>query len=283
MCSFMNNIFRMNNLVQRAVTGLFFVLLLLFSILFNAYSFGALFLVITALAIAEFHKLIKLKFDVQLHPIIPISTGLILFVSFFLANAGFCSYKILVVYLLVLGIVFISELYRKKENPIMNWAMFSLGQLYIAVPFSFLSIFAFPDGSGKFYSIYLLAFFVTVWVYDTGAYLVGMAIGKHRLFERISPKKSWEGFFGGVVFALACGFAFSHFETSLSLYQWLGFSLIIVIFATFGDLSESLLKRSLGVKDSGTILPGHGGILDRFDSILFASVAIGIYLLLILN
>lgn len=273
----------MNNLLQRAITGLFFVLLLLFCILFNSYTFGALFLLITALAIVEFHKLIKLKIDVQIHPAVPTIAGLVLFISFFAANAAWVSYKILTVYLLVLSFVFISELYRKKENPIMNWALFSLGQLYIAVPFSFLSVLAFPDGSGEFHSIYLLAFFVMVWVYDTGAYLVGMSIGKHRLFERISPKKSWEGFFGGMVFALACGFTFSHFESSLSLYQWLGFSLIIVIFATFGDLSESLLKRSLGVKDSGTILPGHGGILDRFDSILFASVAIGIYLLLILN
>lgn len=273
----------MSNILQRTITGLLFVLLLLFCILYNAYTFGALFMLITALALVEFHKLIKTKFDVQLHPAIPVVNGLVLFICLFVANAGWVSYKILTVYLLFLGVSFIAELYRKKENPIMNWAMFALGQLYIALPFSFLSTVAFANGQGNYQSLFLLAFFVTVWVYDTGAYLVGMAIGKHRLFERISPKKSWEGFFGGVLFALGSGFTFSQFETSLSLYQWLGFSLIIVIFATFGDLSESLLKRSLGVKDSGTILPGHGGILDRFDSILFASVAISIYLLFIFN
>lgn len=273
----------MSNILQRTITGIIFISLLLFSILYNQYSFGLLFSFITALAVAEFDKLIKTKFEVQVSTTVSVVCALILFASIYFITIGWLSYKFLTIYLLSVGIVLISELYRKKENPILNWAMFTLGQLYIALPFSFLTVVAFADGKGIYHSILILAFFVTVWVYDTGAYLVGMAIGKHKLFERISPKKSWEGFFGGVFFALGCGYVFSMFSDVLSLVQWLGFSLIIVTFATFGDLSESLLKRTLGVKDSGNILPGHGGILDRFDSILFASVAISVYLLFIFN
>lgn len=270
-----------SNLIQRSITGLFFVLLLLFCIIFNAFSFGILFLAVTCLALAEFHKIIGEKMNVHLNPIATIGSGAILFLSIFSINAHWVDFHILSVYFLAVCGILIAELYRKKENPLMNWAAFSLGQIYIALPFSLLSTIGFAKADGNYNYIFVLAFFVSIWVYDTGAYLVGMSIGKHRLFERISPKKSWEGFFGGLLFALGAGYVFSFFESSLSLVQWLGFSLIIVIFATFGDLSESLLKRTVGIKDSGTILPGHGGILDRFDSILFASVVISIYLQLL--
>lgn len=270
-----------SNLIQRSITGLFFVLLLLFCIIFNAYSFGVLFLLVTCLALIEFHKILAQKFEVQLTNFFTVGSGAVLFLSIFAINAHWFDYRILAVYFLSVCLVFIAELYRKKENPLINWAVFSLGQIYIALPFSLLSTIGFANGNGEYNYLFVLAFFVSIWVYDTGAYLVGMSIGKHRLFERISPKKSWEGFFGGLIFALGAGYVFSMFEPSLSVFEWLGFSLIIVIFATLGDLSESLLKRTVGIKDSGNILPGHGGILDRFDSILFASIIISIYLQLI--
>ena len=149
--------------------------------------------------------------------------------------------------------------------------------IFIALPFALLNFIAFIDAD-QFKPLILLAVFVTIWVNDTGAYLFGITFGKHRLFERISPKKSWEGFFGGALAALASGYVFSLFIPEISLIQWLIFSEIIVIFGTFGDLIESLIKRTLLVKDSGTAIPGHGGLLDRFDSMLLAAPVIFIYL-----
>jgi len=132
--------------------------------------------------------------------------------------------------------------------------------------------------------LYALALFAFVWVNDTFAYLVGSAIGKRKLFERISPKKTWEGFFGGLIFAVFAGFLFCHFLTDYcstsNLIKWLGLAVVVVIFGTMGDLFESYIKRNLNVKDSGTILPGHGGLLDRLDSILFAAPAALLYLLI---
>jgi len=128
--------------------------------------------------------------------------------------------------------------------------------------------------------LYALALFAFVWVNDTFAYLVGSAIGKRKLFERISPKKTWEGFFGGLIFAVFAGFLFSHLTADNNLIKWLGLAVVVVIFGTMGDLFESYIKRNLNVKDSGTILPGHGGLLDRLDSILFAAPAALLYLLL---
>jgi phosphatidate cytidylyltransferase len=130
----------------------------------------------------------------------------------------------------------------------------------------------------EFQPYILLALFITIWVNDTGAYLVGITLGKHRLFERISPKKSWEGFFGGAIFALISGYVFSLLITEINLIEWLIFSEIVVVFGTFGDLIESLIKRTVHVKDSGNLIPGHGGLLDRFDSLLLAAPAIFIYL-----
>ena len=175
-------------------------------------------------------------------------------------------------------VILFHKLYAKKNNPIHNWAYFILGQVFIALPFSLLNYIIFIK---DFQPIILLAVFATIWVNDTGAYLVGVTFGKHRLFERISPKKSWEGFIGGVLFALLSGYTFSRFIPEISLLNWFIFSEIIVIFGTFGDLTESLLKRTLDVKDSGDVIPGHGGLLDRFDSMLLAAPAVYIFLSLL--
>jgi phosphatidate cytidylyltransferase len=179
--------------------------------------------------------------------------------------------------------------YRKllKENgktsQIKNWTYSFFAYIYIILPLVCL-IFIHTKNP-----LYALALFSFIWINDTFAYLVGIKFGKHKLAEKISPKKTWEGFFGGLVFAIFAGFLFDYFTSDEitkivepdSLFKWIGMSIVVVIFGTLGDLIESWFKRSLGVKDSGTILPGHGGLLDRLDSILFAAPVALVYLLLV--
>ena len=273
------------NFIQRTLTGVLFAGLLVFCVLCHEYTFGAIFLLISVLGIIEFHKLVSTKYEVDINPVVPAIGAALLFASLFYIAIIRDRIEPLGVYFSFTGIVFIAELFRKKKNPMLNLAFFVLGQMYVALPFALLNFIAFPVSNlfdNCYHEVLILAFFVITWIYDTGAYLVGMRMGKHKMIERISPKKSWEGFFGGLAFAMGAACVFAQFETTLTLWQWLGFSLIIVVFGTLGDLSESLFKRTLDVKDSGNILPGHGGILDRFDSILFAAIAISVYLQLLL-
>ena len=187
------------------------------------------------------------------------------------------------VYLLV------SELYLKQTNPINNWAYTMLSQMYIALPFSMINVLAFrstPDGNVTFEWLLPLSLFIFLWTNDTGAYCSGSLLGRHKLFPRISPGKSWEGSIGGAVFVMIAA-AIIYFlnvgqtdglVAGMPLWQWLGLGLVVVVFGTWGDLVESLFKRTLGIKDSGNILPGHGGMLDRFDSSLMAIPAAVVYL-----
>jgi phosphatidate cytidylyltransferase len=150
--------------------------------------------------------------------------------------------------------------------------------IYVVVPFSLLVITGFTQsGLSNYNPTIILGFFFLLWTSDTGAYLVGISLGKHRLFPRISPKKSWEGFFGGLVFTLIVSWVISKYFTVISLTDWVIIALIIGIFGVLGDLIESLLKRSFDTKDSGNILPGHGGILDRFDSVIFSAPLVFLY------
>ncbi len=271
----------MNNFVKRTLSGILFVALIVGSILLNPFAFAAVFTLISGLAVFEFHKLTNSK-DVCVNLWVCSFGALLLFLSSFLHASGILPAVGYTIYGLYVVIVLISELYRRKTHPLNNWAYFIMGQIFVALPFSLLPFIAYISVSQSivtsYQSLVLLAVFVTIWVNDTGAYLVGVTLGKHRLFERISPKKSWEGFFGGALVALLSGYVFSLLIPEITLVQWLIFSEIIVVFGTYGDLIESLMKRTVNVKDSGTIIPGHGGILDRFDSMLLAAPVIFIYL-----
>lgn len=268
----------MNNFVKRTLSGFLFVTLIVGSILISKYFFAVFFALVCGWAVREFHKLSNKQQNVNVDLIVALIGGILLFASSFVyasdiwRNSSFSIYGIYVVFVLIL------ELYRKQTNPIHNWAYFILGQIFIALPFSLLNFILFIN---DWQPLVLLSVFVTIWVNDTGAYLTGVTIGKHRLFERISPKKSWEGFIGGAVFALLSGYIFSLLIPGIQLINWLIFSEIIVVFGTFGDLIESLMKRTVGVKDSGDLIPGHGGLLDRFDSMLLAAPVIFIYLSLL--
>lgn len=165
-------------------------------------------------------------------------------------------------------VLFIIELYKKSSTPFLNLAWSFLGIIYIAVPLSFISYIAFYEG--VYYPQILMGIFFILWASDTGAYMAGKQFGKHKLFESISPKKTWEGTIGGGILALGMAYGNFRWFGIFSILQWWMIGITIVVFGNFGDLAESMLKRSVGVKDSGTILPGHGGILDRFDSLLLS-------------
>ena len=272
-----------NNFIQRAVTGVLFVIVLVGCIIYSPLSFGILFTIISALSVHEFAQLVSKSGEVSINKAITALGGAYLF----LALMSFCTQqsvgaRVFLPYLGLLLYMMITELYLKKKNPTGNWAYSMLSQLYVALPFALLNVLAFQNspetGSVTYNPILPLSIFVFIWLSDTGAYCVGSLIGKHRLFERISPKKSWEGSIGGGIFSIASSLGFAHFFPFMPGWQWVGLAIVVVIFGTWGDLTESLMKRQLGIKDSGNILPGHGGMLDRFDSALMAIPAAVVYL-----
>ncbi|QUT77940.1 Cytidylyltransferase family protein [Bacteroides salyersiae] len=271
-----------SNFLQRAITGILFVGVLVGCILYDPWTFSALFVVISALTIREFGHLINQVEGVSINKNITMLAGVYLYMAVMAFCTNLSGSKIFLPYLLLIMYLMISELYLKKENPVMNWAYSMLSQLYIALPFAMLNILSFHtspmDTSVSYNPILPLSVFVFIWLSDTGAYCVGSLIGRHRLFERISPKKSWEGSIGGGIVAIGSSFIFTHYFPIMNMAEWAGLALIVVIFGTWGDLTESLLKRQLHIKDSGAILPGHGGILDRFDSALMAIPAAVVYL-----
>lgn len=268
--------------MQRAITGIIFVAVLIGCILGGPVSFGILFAIISAAAINEFGNLINKQEDVQMNKRICILGGIFLFLCFFYYGINPAQTGIFVPYLALIIYLMVSELYLKKKNPLNNWAYAMFSQIYLALPFALLNVLAFHSDEtisvSQYNPILPLSIFIFNWVNDTGAYCTGMLFGKHRLFERISPKKSWEGSIGGGVFSIIAAFAMAYFFPFMSTGVWVGLGLTIVVFGTWGDLSESLFKRYLGLKDSGNILPGHGGILDRFDSAILAIPAAVVYL-----
>lgn len=272
----------MKNFIQRAITGILFVAVLVGCIIGGPLSFGFLFCLISALATFEFCNLVNRQEEVSINRNICTLGSIFLFFCFFYYGINPAETGIFIPYLALLIYLLVSELYLKKKNPINNWAYSMMSQLYVGLPFALLNVLAFQNNMEISVSQYVfilpLSVFIFNWVNDTGAYCTGMLFGKHRLFERISPKKSWEGSIGGAIFSILAGFALSYLFPIMSTWQWIGMALTVVVFGTWGDLTESLMKRHLGIKDSGNILPGHGGLLDRFDSTLMAVPAAVVYL-----
>lgn len=273
-----------NNFIQRAVTGALIVAVLVGCIIFSPLTFSILFALISALVVREFSLLVNQNEGVSTNTLINVLGGIYLFFAFLGFCMGLTGSQVFIPYLFLIIYLLISELYLQKENPVENLAYSMLSQLYVALPFALLNVLAFQadtTGAVTFNYALPLSIFTFIWLNDTGAYCFGTLFGKHRLFERISPKKSWEGSIGGGIITLAAGFAFGHFFPFMSSLAWAGLGLTVCIFGTWGDLVESLIKRHMKIKDSGTILPGHGGILDRFDSALIAIPAAVIYLYII--
>ena len=274
-----------SNFLQRAITGVIFVAVLVGCILGGPISFTILFALISALTINEFGNIVNRMEHTRMNKPISILAGLFLFLCFGYIGVVPGANEIFIPYLFLILYLFISELYKKQPNPLNNWAYAMMSQIYIALSFALLNVLAYhrsaTESVSQYNPILPLSIFIFNWVNDTGAYCTGMLFGKHRLFERISPKKSWEGSIGGAVFSIIAAIVLAHFFTFLSTGVWIGLGLTVVVFGTWGDLTESLMKRTLGIKDSGNILPGHGGMLDRFDSTLMAVPAAVVYLYLV--
>lgn len=263
----------MNNLVERTLTSIIFVIVLLGSIIQSEFASSILFFVIILLCQREFYNFFK-PTDIKPQKKVGIIGGLGFFVISLLASQARLESETLFSIIPLIFTIFIIELYRNRPQPIPNIAFTILGIIYIAVPITLLHDLAYyKDYSfGREYNYdILIGYFFVLWANDTGAYLIGRKWGKHKLFPRISPKKTWEGSIGGVVLGLAVGYLNSIIFPEFNLAVWLGIAAIVVVFGSLGDLVESLFKRSLDIKDSGKLLPGHGGVLDRFDGIFISA------------
>ena len=277
---------KMKNLIVRSITGVFFVTAVVTCFL-RPEAMMFLFALVTGLTIWEFTGIVNNLENVTVNRLVATVAG----VYFFLAMAGFCAGMVssaaFIPYLLTVVWLFVSELYTRAVNPIDNWAYTMLSQMYIALPLSMINVLAFQtvDGMVVYNRLLPLSIFIFLWTNDSGAYCCGSLLGRHKLFPRVSPGKSWEGSVGGGLLVLAVAAAIAVFACDdnggtgmVELLRWMGLGLVVVVFGTLGDLVESLFKRTIGIKDSGNILPGHGGMLDRFDSTLMAVPAAVVYL-----
>jgi len=263
----------LNNLVERTLTSIIFVIVLLGSIIQSEFASSILFFVIILLCQREFYNFFK-PTEIKPQKMVGIIGGLSFFIISLLASQARLESETLFSIIPLIFTIFIIELYRNRPQPIPNIAFTILGIIYIAVPITLLHDLAYyKDYSfGREYNYdILIGYFFVLWANDTGAYLIGRKWGKHKLFPRISPKKTWEGSIGGVVLGLAVGYLNSIIFPEFNLAVWLGIAAIVVVFGSLGDLVESLFKRSLDIKDSGKLLPGHGGVLDRFDGIFISA------------
>ena len=276
----------MSNLVQRTLSGAVYIAVVICSIVLSAPAALIVFLAIASLAVREYCVLTKAGTVRTIwavlitcclfmsHTTMHYSPAELFGAASSVSGTAFI-WQILFVIILTLDLVL--ELFRKDANPIARWGHTLVSTFMIALPLSLIPDILFAGGwsSGKWM---LLATFVCLWSNDTGAYCVGSLIGKHKMFPRVSPGKSWEGLIGGFVVSLLAGWIFSLFVHEYAVWQWLLIALIVSLAGTFGDLMESLMKRTIGVKDSGSFMPGHGGVLDRFDSVLLAVPAVWLLL-----
>ncbi len=270
----------MKDIYIRTITGALFLVAVIGSILLHPLTFFALMLVFAFLALNEFF-IISGSNNGRKNNILFFIFGILFYAITGLIGLGYIDIRFSYFLLLMFPLSVLFELFRKNDASWLRVGTYFTAYLYISVPFGLLNALFLIPGKDGFFSGILIGLFVLVWTCDIFAYLSGSMFGRHRLFERISPKKSWEGSIGGLIFALIAAYILSIFYTELTLYQWMIMAVIIVITGTLGDLSASLLKRIAGVKDTGSIFPGHGGVLDRFDATIFATPFVFVYVNLI--
>ncbi len=264
-------------LTTRTVSGVIYIAIIICCLLCGSAGVMVLGVLLSSLAMLEFdHITEKGNRNSLILDILDILGAITL-------SLGGLGYPLLIWIILML-IRMTAEIYLGKNNPLRDVGLSMMGQIYIGIPMLLMYQIYALTGSG----MPILALFIMIWLNDTGAFLIGCNFGKHRLFERVSPKKSWEGFFGGMGFTIVASVLFGlfcpdFFALPISLPLWITLGILTVICATYGDLFESLIKRSLNIKDSGNIIPGHGGILDRIDSLLFVLPAAYVFLMLIMK
>lgn len=264
-----NALNKYSNLTQRIITGLLGATLIVAGIVFSEWSYFAIFFIICFLSMREFYALSGIDGMIPQKSLGTIS-GLLIFCLSFFIERGSISYRYYFLIFPLVSCVYVIKLYKKFERkPFTNIAFTFLGIFYVAVPFALLNIATYENGFYNFEIIFGCLFIL--WATDTGAYFAGTFFGKSKLFERISPKKSWEGAVGGALLAFIFAIVIANYFSTLEFWQWMVVAAIIIVGGIFGDLVESLLKRSIEIKDSGDSLPGHGGFLDRFDGLLISA------------
>ncbi len=274
----------MKNILLRCTSGIVYIGVIIAGLVTNQWAFVGMCALFTTLAIIEFSNLCNHESGANpLLIFLDVIGGLIMVGSAFSFCSGALSLHAnhyLLFYVLYLIARMVVQLYIKDASSLDSLAYSFMGQLYVAMPLALMNVLYFDIATPHL----LLAMFIMIWLNDTGAFIVGCSIGRHRLFPRISPKKSWEGFWGGMVFAVGSAFIFHYIFpdcfAGVELWQLIGLGVVVSAFATWGDLIESLIKRTLGVKDSGKMIPGHGGILDRIDSLLLVVPAMVCYFII---
>ena len=267
---------KLSNLQQRVLIGLPGAAIIIWGICVSEWFYFLFFFIISLFSLREFYKLIQ---DNGYKPLTLWGSGIgiFLFVSSFLMEMKLIKESVYIAIFPLLALVFFFYLYRANESrPFINIALTLLGIVYVAIPFALLNLAVFSTGSYKYeLSVGII---LLIWASDTGAYFAGKLLGRKKLFERISPKKTWEGSIGGALLSIAVAIGLFYLFHVLDLWQWLVLALIIIVAGTYGDLIESMFKRSLEIKDSGKALMGHGGFLDRFDGLLMAAPFIAAFL-----
>lgn len=245
----------------------------------HPFAFAALFGVILFLTQTEFYKITEQP-DIQPQKNLGRIIGVLFFIICFLTANNFISSSFILLCIPFLILVLVVELFSKNRNSLKNSAITISGLIYVALPFSLLNFIVSSGTPGNkiFYPWILVGLFFIIWIYDSMAYVTGSLLGKHKIAAKISPGKSWEGLIGGSVFAVIMGIVNAVLFQEINMFNWIIIAILAVIFGTLGDFFESKLKREIGIKDSGTVLPGHGGLLDRFDSLLFAAPVVFVWL-----
>lgn len=271
------NINKYSNLGQRAITSVVGAGVILTALVYSDWTYFLIFALILGVSQMEFYKLSGLD---GMLPLKSFGTmlGLLIFTLTFMVEKERLPHEYLYLIFPVVSLTFFIKLYKKTDKkPFTGVAYTYLGIFYVAVPFSLLNLAVFSVDAVYHYEI-LVGCILILWASDTGAYFAGTRFGKTKLFERVSPKKSWEGFIGGAFSALIVAFVISNYFLVLEDWKWLVIAGIIIIAGTYGDLIESLFKRSIEIKDSGSVLPGHGGFMDRFDGLLLSAPFITAFL-----
>ncbi|WP_298649772.1 phosphatidate cytidylyltransferase [uncultured Proteiniphilum sp.] len=275
------------DIFTRAGAGIIYILVILLGLLGGRFSFLAVFGTVLGFGLFEFYRMMEKDTSHAISKIFNILLGVLIFFSVFLYLEDLCTYTLPASILIYLLILIASAIFLRRHD-ILHGIIYSVfGQIYITMPLSLLMLISYsyqPDLTGNGYDwIPVLALFVFLWVNDTAAYFIGSLTGKHKLIEHISPKKSVEGFVAGILFTLLGSLIFARLYPGFSVAFWMGFAVVVSLFGTLGDLFESLIKRTCNVKDAGQLIPGHGGILDRIDSLLVAVPAVYLYLILFLS